>query len=186
MDIKELDKKQLILLTLLITFVVSLATGIVTVSLMNQMPKNVPQTINNVIQRTIEKVTTVQAPATEITTPATEVKTSSPTTVLGNSESLVSIYLKNGLNSENQATEKTDGVSSSETSAIGQGIIISDMGLILVDGALIKETESYKVVLNKTDFDVAVLKKYDNGFSILKISPTKEMVDPSGATTQNQ
>jgi len=36
MDIKELNKKQLILVTLLITFVVSIATGIVTVSLMQK------------------------------------------------------------------------------------------------------------------------------------------------------
>ena len=66
MDVKELDKKQLILLTLLITFVVSIATGIITVSLMNQMPKSVPQTINNVIQKTIERVTTVETPAKNV------------------------------------------------------------------------------------------------------------------------
>ena len=44
-DIKELNKHQLILVTLLITFVVSIATGIVTVSLMNQAPKSVPYTV---------------------------------------------------------------------------------------------------------------------------------------------
>jgi len=59
MDIKELNKTQLILLTLLITFVVSIATGIVTVTLMQQMPKSATQTITNVIQRTIERVNTV-------------------------------------------------------------------------------------------------------------------------------
>src|SRR5574344_2142002 len=62
-DIQELNKHQLILVTLLITFVVSIATGIVTVSLMNQAPKSVPYTVNNVIQRTIEKVTTVSEDA---------------------------------------------------------------------------------------------------------------------------
>ena len=93
MDIKELDKKQLILLTLLITFIVSIATGIVTVSLMNQMPKSVPQTINNVIQRTIEKVTTVEVPVSN----TEKVKDTSPNnsiSFLGSDDALVSIYKK--------------------------------------------------------------------------------------------
>ncbi|MFA6251038.1 MAG: hypothetical protein WC603_00190 [Candidatus Paceibacterota bacterium] len=173
MDIKELDKKQLVLLTLLITFVVSIATGIVTVSLMNQMPKSVPQTINNVIQRTIEKVTTVQVPAPETTSTTTETKTeenNSPI-LFGSDDSLVSIYLKN-TDTTILTTEVTDeNTNISEPPAIGQGIIISDVGLILVDSNLIKEYESYKVILDTTEFSVSILKKFDNGFTILKISP---------------
>jgi len=186
MDIKELDKKQLILLTLLITFVVSIATGIVTVSLMNQMPKSVPQTINNVIQRTIEKVTTVQVP---VPVPATNYKLTDKATtpkddsllLFSNSDALVSVYLNNtnvtATDPSVPSPTTTNGVNedgsviSNEPLAIGQGIIISDIGLILVDSSLIKEQESYKVILNKTDFNVSVLKKFDNGFTILKISP---------------
>lgn len=177
MDIKELDKKQLILLTLLITFVVSIATGIVTVSLMNQMPKSVPQTINNVIQRTIEKVTTVQVP---VPTPkVNDVEDSKNDSILfGNSDALVHIYLKS-----TDTTVITDTVppiddNTSETEvvnneplAIGQGVIISDIGLILVDSNILTEEESYKVILNKTGFDASILKKFNNGFTILKISP---------------
>lgn len=53
---EELNKHQLILLALLISFVTSIATGIVTVSLMDQAPKPVTQTINRVFEKTIEKV----------------------------------------------------------------------------------------------------------------------------------
>ena len=204
MDIKELDKKQLILLTLLITFVVSIATGIVTVSLMNQMPKSVPQTINNVIQRTIEKVTTVQVPAPatkeKVTDNSATTSKEDPLLLLGNGDALVSIYLKNkdttvtdpSLSTPTSiptaipptnGTSENIGVVGSEPVAIGQGIIISDVGLILVDSSLIKENESYKVILDKTDFDVSVFKKYDNGFTVLKISPITPPAKASTDTT---
>jgi len=56
MDIKDLNKSQLILLALLISFVTSIASAIATVSLMEQAPAPVTQTINRVIQNTIEKI----------------------------------------------------------------------------------------------------------------------------------
>jgi len=50
----HLSKQQLILLALLVSFVTSLATGIFTVSLMSQAPQGVVQTINQVIEKTIQ------------------------------------------------------------------------------------------------------------------------------------
>lgn len=169
MDIKDLDKKQLILLTLLITFVVSVATGIVTVSLMNQMPKSVPQTINNVIQRTIEKVTTVETPVKENTTPS---KTQESTSILGGGDVMVSIYPTD----VNASTVNTNVLGNESinntltTKELGQGIIISDVGLVLVDSSILNDSLVYKVILNKIDFDATILKKFTNGFTVLKIT----------------
>src|SRR3989338_2386209 len=56
MDVKDLNKSQLILLTLLVSFVTSIATGIATVTLLQEVPAPVSQTINRVVQQTIEKV----------------------------------------------------------------------------------------------------------------------------------
>ena len=177
MEIKELYKKQYILLTLLITFVVSIATGIVTVSLMNQMPKSVPQTINNVIQRTIEKVTTVQVPTpakTDTTTP----DKSSGFLFTNNSDALISIYLKtpstDTTTPPTTVTTNTPSTPAVEPTAIGQGIIISDIGLVLVDSSILTENSSYKVILDKIDFDATLLKKFTNGFAVLKISSIKD------------
>src|SRR3990167_633125 len=53
---EELNKNQIILLVLLVSFVTSIATGIVTVTLMDQAPAAVTQTINRIVERTVEKV----------------------------------------------------------------------------------------------------------------------------------
>ena len=56
MDLERLTKHQIILLTLLVSFVTSIATGIVTVSLMNQAPAGVTRIINQIVERTVETV----------------------------------------------------------------------------------------------------------------------------------
>jgi hypothetical protein len=192
MEIQELDKKQMILLMLLITFVVSIATGIITVSLMNQVPKSVPQTVNNVIQRTIEKVTTVQTPAPTVNTASTTTK-GNESAFADNDEVLVSIYSLEETPKSSLLPETVTNLSAQVALALlptqteitptndkpegpkplGQGVIISDIGLILVDSTILTDKEVYKVILEKIDFDATIIKKFANGFSILKISPKK-------------
>jgi len=53
---EDLTKQQLILLALLVSFVTSLATGIVTVTLVEQAPQDVVRTIDRVIEKTVETI----------------------------------------------------------------------------------------------------------------------------------
>ncbi len=179
MDLKELNKPQLILLTLLITFVVSIATGIITVSLMQQAPKSVPQTINNVIQRTIEKVTTVEAPKT---VDSSENNSKDSPIVFGEGDAMVSIYPV-------VEAPKDPGPGSipplPEPKALGKGIIISDVGLILTDSSILTDKDTYRVVMDKKDFDATVIKRFDNGFIVLKISKKQDANQAPTTSTTN-
>lgn len=72
MDIERLTKSQVVLLTLLVSFVTSIATGIVTVSLMEDAPPTITQTVNRIVERTVETVAPSQ-PAAVATTIEKEV-----------------------------------------------------------------------------------------------------------------
>jgi hypothetical protein len=56
MDVKELNKSQLILLAILLSFVVSIATGITTVTLMDQAPSSVTIPITRIVKDTVDKI----------------------------------------------------------------------------------------------------------------------------------
>lgn len=59
MDIKELNKTQLILLAILLSFITSIATGITTVTLMQQAPESFTVPVTRIVRETVEKIVPV-------------------------------------------------------------------------------------------------------------------------------
>lgn len=56
MNLEDLNKSQLLLLTVLVNFVTSIAVGVLTVSLLDQAPPTVSQTINRIVDHTVETI----------------------------------------------------------------------------------------------------------------------------------
>ena len=67
MDIKDLNKAQLLLLALLLCFITSVATGITVVSLMDQAPTSITTPINKIVKQTVEKVVPIETPVSALT-----------------------------------------------------------------------------------------------------------------------
>lgn len=134
MDMEELSKSQIVLLTLLVSFVTSIATGIVTVSLMDQAPPAIAQTVNRIVERTVEKVVqTGQAASSVVTTEKTIVVKESELIAKAVEKvrpSLVHVY-----------------ASSSEPLFLGLGIIVDTDGDVVSDASAIGEVKNIVIAL---------------------------------------
>src|SRR3989344_9560589 len=119
---EELNKNQIVLLTLLVSFVTSIATGIVTVTLMESAPAQVTQTINRVVERTIEKAVPGE---TKVTTVVKEVP------VVVTEEKLI-VDVINNTSSGAVRIASADGKTNLAT-----GFIVSKSGLVVTTVALL-------------------------------------------------
>lgn len=171
MDIEHLSKSQIILLTLLISFVTSMATGIVTVSLMEQAPPVVAQTVNRVIERTVETVT----PETKGSQAAAATVVTQEKTVVVKETDLIS-----------QAVQKVEPSvvriysSGGETSSfIGIGLVLDANGTVVTDSAAMDERADATVVLSDGTRvrGFVVRRDKDNGYAVLQAATTTTAAD---------
>lgn len=132
MDLEKLTKHQIVLLTLLVSFVTSIATGIVTVSLMSQEPGGVTRTINQIVERTVEKVVpTEQGAAVAVAAPAQTTVTER--TVVVKDDDLTAASIAQVQKSVVRITEKGSDL------LLTRGVIVSASGATIVDrSAIIK------------------------------------------------
>ncbi|MEX0932294.1 MAG: hypothetical protein WDZ61_00160 [Parcubacteria group bacterium] len=129
---EDLNKTQLILLTLLVTFVTAISASIITTALLAEAPVSITQTINRVVERTIEKAVPSES----------------------GSELLLTEEEKQLLSSLQNFSQNTVTVGrigeEGETSALSLGVILSKDGLIITRKGSITatSTSSYVAVLS--------------------------------------
>lgn len=116
---EHLTKSQIVLLCLFVSFVSSMATGIVTVTLMQQAPKPVMQSITNVVEKTIEKIT------------PTIVEKPGKTVVVKDEDLMVAAIDRNN----KSVVSFRIGDESGDVRLAGIGTVVSQDGLIITDKA---------------------------------------------------
>lgn len=130
---EDLTKHQLILLVLLITFITSIGTGIITFTLLQEAPVEVTQTINRVVEKTIERVVPAEPgkPETVVTTVVVNEEDRVLEAIAKNEKSIVRI--------------KTVGADGSEVVA-GLGLVISAQGVVVSDLRIYNSALVYSIV----------------------------------------
>ena len=138
MDIEHLTKSQIVLLVLLVSFVTSIATGIVTVTLLEEAPPVVTQTINRIVEHTIERVVPGE------TQTATVIETQK--TVVVNEEDLIT----QAIEKNTDKIVKIFRVTAEGSIYVGAGALVSKDGVVAAatDASILSPHGSYFVLLS--------------------------------------
>lgn len=131
---EDLTKHQLILIVLLVTFVTSIATGIITFTLLSEAPVEVTQNISRVVERTIERVVTEPGKPEKITT----------TVVVNEEDRVLEAITKN---EKSIVRLKTIGADGTEVVA-GLGLVVSADGTIVADLRSYSSNASYSILFH--------------------------------------
>lgn len=135
---EELNKTQIVLLTIFVTFVTSIATGIVTVTLLSQAPSGVTNVIDRVVEKTIEKVVPSEISGQTATVVREKVK-------VINSEDLVVAAIDRNQKSIWRIRGLPVGASETNDSIFyGLGFVLNKGGVLVTDSAGVQDGISYK------------------------------------------
>jgi S1-C subfamily serine protease len=164
MKMEDLNKTQIVLLTLLVSFVTSIATGIVTVTLMDQAPPGVTQTINRVVEKTIQ---TVIPGENQVTTVVKE--------VIVEEKDLIA----NAVEKSSKSVVQISAISSEGVEvSLGLGVIVSGDGFIVTDKKRIAGNRNNLLATYKgLSFAAEVVSDKANDFAILKINISDNFTD---------
>ena len=158
MDVKELNKSQLILLAILLSFITSIATGIVTVTLLQQAPVSVTTPINRVVQQTVEKITQIEG------------KPVTNTVVVKEEDLVVDAIAKNQPALFTITKEAQDDNGKTIEVSAGRGFVVSKDDIVVTDASLVPDKEENYFVKNDSGkFKADFISTDKNGISFLKV-----------------
>lgn len=176
MDIKDLNKQQLILLALLVSFVTSIATGIVTVTLMDQAPPGVTQTINRVVERTVQVVAPETGKTKEVITETVVIK----------EENLVAQSIEKYVNNVVRVgtIAGADAVSETSFKPTGEsGFVISKDGFLVTDKELVRADRRYAIAAQNGAVREAKVLVHGDKLALLQIVPESAATGTAGVAT---
>ena len=163
---EHLNKSQIVLLTLFVSFVASMATGIVVVTLMQQSPEPVTQTLTRVVERTIEKIT--PGPSVVVEKPGK--------TVVVKDEDLMVAAIERNIKST-VALRTTIGEGG--VLPAGVGTIVSSDGLVITDNWNLGLGDLYTTI-NGVQYTLEVISKDKaNSLGIGRLVPVSATSTPS-------
>lgn len=165
MDIKDLNKSQLVLLAVLLSFVTSIATGITTVTLMQQAPASFTMPVNRVIRQTIEKIEKVEG------------KTTVQTVVVKEEDLVVDALAKNKSAVFTISKDIPDADGLATEVSIGRGFAVSADGLIVIDNNFAADKGFYYVKNDSGKFKADFVSMDKIGFALLKIGAPLDQKD---------
>ncbi len=164
----DLNPQQIVLLTLLVSFVTSIATGIITVALLEQAPDPVTQTINRVVEKTVERVITEPSGnqeviiEREVVTVVVNEEDLTVEAVERNSRSVVRIFKEEGENKN----------------FITLGLVANQDGDIVVPSNQISEG-TYLARFTSGEFRVSIERRDDDAnLALLKIQESDDSENP--------
>lgn len=182
---EDLNRSQLILLVLLVTFVTSVATAIVTATLVNQAPSPITQVVNKVIEKTVETVT-LSKPNPD----SSENKKSEQQVIIVTEEDLITKVVSDA------SPAVASVVATKDISQIGQkvqvsggtGFFVSRDGFFLTNKHVVADTEAeYSIVTNDNKklsaevlardpiYDIAILKIDGDDFSFVPLADSGDI-----------
>ncbi len=175
---ENLTRHQIVLLTLLVSFVTSMATGIVAVALMNQAPVGVTQTINRVVQTTVEKI--VSQPATSTSNTGQQIV--KETVIVNSDDAVVSAVDKNTKSLVRLYRTNSDpSLGLSSMNLVGLGVVVTDDGIIATDENIItKDSGRYFTPTDDGQLhEISILRSVSGEqIALLKIKPDTSSSTP--------
>lgn len=163
---EDLTKQQTVLLTLLVSFVASIATSVSVVSLLNETPTTITQTVNRIVEKTIEKVVPAQMLPTPTPLPPKEIP------VMSESDSITRAVEMN--------LSKMILIREGETLR-GVGFVASGDALAVTDKNILGESGEYSATFlnEKTYKAIRVYASEDSDIAILQLRDEKDQIATS-------